>query len=175
MFSTIWIWAFKCKHSNLKHLNLMVWNVWKEPYCTLRIKYTLMYTLFMRLLKCRLKTLHATQTYPWTQKQQLALTMTGLIHRSLVRTSEQSQINTTLETNNSCHDEPETPIKTPERHLFHVNTLSERFSVTTWMIFQAAENGEHHILSKTVKHFSVAFTGNIKARIQKASRWWQQR
>lgn len=43
------------------------------------------------------------------------------------------------------------------------------------MIAEAETNGVRHIMSKAVKQFPYLFCGNMKANLQKASRWWSQR
>lgn len=62
-----------------------------------------------------------------------------------------------------------------KRSKAHVNLLRERYKATQWMIEKAEEQGEERIISKVVKAFPQYFTGNMKANLQKASRWWRKR
>jgi len=68
-----------------------------------------------------------------------------------------------------------TTIDLCSRRRVHVNKLSERYAATSWMVAEAAENGDKHIVSKAVKKFPSFFAGNNKANLQKASRWWSMR
>eukprot|EP00171_Calliarthron_tuberculosum_P006707 IDg6707t1 len=43
------------------------------------------------------------------------------------------------------------------------------------MIEQAAEHGERHIQTRTLKQFPQHFNGNEKARYAKVSLWWRKR
>lgn len=70
---------------------------------------------------------------------------------------------------------PRDTTSTNDRRRVHVNKLSDRYAVTKWMKEEAGRNGERYIISKAVKKFPQFFTGNMKARLQKASRWWSQR
>jgi len=46
---------------------------------------------------------------------------------------------------------------------------------SSWMVAEAAEKGDKHIASKAVKEFRSSFTGNYKANLRKAIRWWSMR
>lgn len=79
-----------------------------------------------------------------------------------------------------CTDESHTNLgvitsQIKKRRLVHVNSLGERAKATRWMIEFAQEHGDKYIASKCVKRFPEYFPGNVKANIQKASRWWKSR
>lgn len=62
-----------------------------------------------------------------------------------------------------------------KRRNYKINTIADRYKATKWMLDFAAENGIRHIASKCVNQFPQMFSANMKANIQKASRWWSVR
>lgn len=115
--------------------------------------------------------------------------MSGQIERALARATARTpaipQPSSSTEEENEISPEQPTPshssatpsaniVPTPRRRV-HVNLLSDRYTVTKWMIDRAAIEGEKHIISKAVRNFPQFFPGNAKANLQKVSRWWTQR
>lgn len=67
------------------------------------------------------------------------------------------------------------PLSNPLRQHHHCNTLSQRYTATTWMIGEFTEHGKRNLISKCVRKYPQYFTGNVKANLQKASDWWAKR
>lgn len=111
--------------------------------------------------------------------------MTGPIERALARASQsqngQGHAYTTTTPDSSQNDttiaQPvsDTSLCGKNRRKVHVNKLSERYNATKWMMETAASDGPKHIVSKCVKQFPSYFPGNMKANLEKASRWWKVR
>ena len=66
---------------------------------------------------------------------------------------------------NTCDD------KTRKRSLQQVSTKKVRKEVIAWMIKHVEKEGAKFISSSAVKEFPQHFRGNLKANLQKTSRW----
>lgn len=118
--------------------------------------------------------------------------MTGPIERALARATQTPSTPAPTTPLTVTNDGPQNAAPSPDdtaqqagddsshsahvqRRTVHVNTLGQRYAVTRWMSDYTTLNGGKHIASKAVREFPLVFTGNMKAKLQKASRWWAQR
>lgn len=114
------------------------------------------------------------------------LNMAGPIERALSRAlasrqhpsdeqTTEAEAATTPAVSADSAEEQTAPEPLSIRRRMHVNTLSQRYQATQWMIRETDVHGNKHIASKCVKHFPHLFAGNTKANLEKASRWWKVR
>lgn len=63
----------------------------------------------------------------------------------------------------------------PTRQAHLESTLTQRRYASTWMLSEAANNGQLHISANTVRQFPQFFCGTYKVNHAKSALWWQQR
>jgi hypothetical protein len=71
---------------------------------------------------------------------------------------------------------PNVPVQRRKRALQQVCTKQERKIVVDWMIEDASLREEAYVISRAVRQFPNYFhSANVKANLQRASRWWRAR